>query len=385
MASFNELVEEIQKHLDCTHQNWFFGAGISYKSNIPLMIPLTRKIKVEILKGVGKELFLCIEKQLPDNAHIEHFLSHIGDLLALLQRSKSGIIKLDTTEFTIDNLTDLYKEIVSIIGNIMRYGYREATTTETELVGTIDKPIVEINYHRHFLKKLFKTRANLERLTKINFFTINYDTLLEDALVLEKKWITDGFTGGTMGYWNPEEFDVKGNKFKVIKLHGSVDWYKDNDIGLTRCRYGTKYLSDNSNILIYPQATKYVETQKDPFATLFHQFRSDLQISSDNILVSCGYSFGDEHINSEMELALASSNSNRHALLFVKENYDEVKKEYFLNPILKRWLNKSLIKERIFVITNRGLYNGDDNLLRDKTGGDDYDWWTFEGLTNFIG
>ena len=383
MASFKELIEEIQKHIDCPYQNWFFGAGISYKSNIPLMIPLTKKIKADIIKGGNKDLYLSIENQLPDNSHIEHFLSHIGDLLALLERSKNKVLSLDKIEYSIDNLTSLYKEIVSIIGQIMRYGYKEKSK-EPELIGTIDKPIVEIDYHRHFLKKFFNTRANLENRSKINFFTVNYDTLIEDSLALEKKYVIDRFSGGAMGYWDSNQFNERGNRYKVIKLHGSIDWYKDNDNGLTRCRYGTKYLSDSSNLLIYPQATKYIETQKDPFATLFQQFRNELQISSNNTLAICGYSFGDEHINAEIEFALSSPNNNTNVLIFVKEKYNETKFEYFLEPILKKWLNFPKLKERIFIITNRGLYNGSENMYRDKSDEDDYDWWTFEGLTNFI-
>ncbi len=63
----------------------------------------------------------------------------------------------------------------------------ESNCKEPEIIGTIDKPIVEIGYHRQFLKKLLNTMANLENRSKINFFTINYDTLIEDSLALEKK------------------------------------------------------------------------------------------------------------------------------------------------------------------------------------------------------
>ena len=40
--------------------------------------------------------------------------------------------------------------------------------------------------------------------SSIAFFTTNYDTLLEDALILEKQKICDGFIGTAMGFWNPE-------------------------------------------------------------------------------------------------------------------------------------------------------------------------------------
>ena len=73
MEKFNELKEEIQKHLDCTYQNWFFGAGISCQSNIPLMIPLTKKIK-EIKKN--PEHYKPLKNVLKGNrrAHLDPFI-----------------------------------------------------------------------------------------------------------------------------------------------------------------------------------------------------------------------------------------------------------------------------------------------------------------------
>ncbi len=381
MEQFDELKEEIQKHLDCTYQNWFFGAGISCQSNIPLMIPLTKKIKEIIIETENKKIFLEIEKSLPDGSHIEHYLSHIGDLLALIDRSKKESIKIDDFECTTKNLDELYKEIVSNIGQIMRYGLKD------NKVGNFNEPIIEIKYHRDFLQKLFYSRSNLENRTCINFFTVNYDTLLEDALVLEKKDVVDGFTGSAMGFWNPQEFIENGkgfNKYQLFKLHGSIDWYKDADIGLVRCRYGTKYLSDESNILIYPQATKYIETQKDPFSILFNGFREHLQVSNYNIFISCGYSFGDDHINSEIEAALQFSGNKTNALLFVEEKYDEKSKAFSLPDILRKWLDHPDFNSRIFVITNRGFYNGNQTLICESEKSSDYNWWTFQGLTEFI-
>ncbi|MDP2363354.1 MAG: SIR2 family protein, partial [Ignavibacteria bacterium] len=162
MLTFNELFEEIQKHLECTYQNWFFGAGISFNANIPLMLPLTKKIKADILNGSYKDLYLCLENQLPDNSHIEHILSHIGDLLAILYRSKTGKIKIEKLDIDTQDLEKLYKVIVTEIGNLIRYGYKEATSIEAESIGTINKPLVEIKYHKKFVKKLFSSRANLE-------------------------------------------------------------------------------------------------------------------------------------------------------------------------------------------------------------------------------
>lgn len=381
MDKFNEVLEQINRHLDCTRQNWLFGAGISYQSNIPLMDPMTRKIESELGEN-SLETFTKVKEFLPGSSHIEHYLSHIGDLLALLDRSQNFEITMNDIKYEYSSLHTLYKEIISIIGDLVRFGYKDSV----DLKGNINSPIVEIIHHQEFVKKLFNRRSNLENITRVNFFTTNYDTLLEDALALEKKTVIDGFTGGAMGFWNPDEFNIEFQPgfYKVYKLHGSIDWYKDEEKGLIRCRYGTKYLSDNSNLLIYPQATKYVETQKDPFAFLFSKFRDSLNISRDNILVVCGYSFGDNHINNEIEMALSLPNNKTNLIIFVKEPWDETKKESNLPAIITKWLDNRIFKDRVFVLTDKGIYNGSSELITDPDDDKVLDWWTFEGVTNLL-
>ena len=40
-----EVLQEVQALLECSNQNWLFGAGISCNSNIPLMYQLTTRIE----------------------------------------------------------------------------------------------------------------------------------------------------------------------------------------------------------------------------------------------------------------------------------------------------------------------------------------------------
>ena len=49
---FETITEELKKQLDSSRQNWLFGAGISYNSNIPLMYPLTERVKNIIVNGI---------------------------------------------------------------------------------------------------------------------------------------------------------------------------------------------------------------------------------------------------------------------------------------------------------------------------------------------
>lgn len=285
-------------------------------------------------------------------------------------------------EYSKDSLEQLYKDIIGYIGDIVRYGY--SSEPSGEQVSTISNPIVDIENHRKFVKALMQ--ISKENIFKINFFTTNYDTLLEDALVLEHQDVEDGFLGTAIGFWKPEvAYDISKERkaHKIYKLHGSIDWYYNENKELIRCRYGTKYLSDTHNLLIYPQATKYVETQKDPFAYLFAKFRDNFNIQSNNILIVNGYSFGDSHINNEIESAMIQSQNKTTLVIFIRENHDDTEKIYCLPDILTCWMQDERLKARIHILSNRGIYNGDvKNILNE--GDVDYEWWTFTGMVDKI-
>lgn len=386
MADFDEVLEELQKHMDCAVQNWFLGAGVSLASNIPLMFGLTARIESLIEEQCEqdcKDIYAALKADLSADSHIEHVLSHIGDLIAIADRSQSKSCRLGELECPLDQLNDLYKSIIEFIGKTVRYGYKaeNADAGDEEIVGTLKDPIVDVEQHRRFVNALFSVRANLENRSSISFFTPNYDTLLEDALALEKKLVVDGFSGGAMGFWSPQiEFSDAGRnrqRSAVYKLHGSIDWNNDPSFGLLRCRYGVRYLSDPGQVLIYPQATKYVETQKDPFAFLFSQFRAHLGSGEDNTFVLCGYSFGDDHINSEIEKSLRRSTSRTTLITFSREG------EPGLPAMLVSLLSDPKISSRIFVATEKGLYNGSTDLIGSGLPGE-LSWWSFAGLTDFL-
>ena len=230
----------------------------------------------------------------------------------------------------------------------------------------------------------YLNRANLTSRSKLTFFTTNYDTLLEDALGLEKFTVVDGFSGGAIAYWNPQfEFqnsDGLPNRCILYKLHGSIDWQRNDKKELIRTRYGTKYLADKSDIMIYPQATKYVETQKDPFSYLFIGFRNALNDKEDNVLITCGYGFGDEHINAEIESALLDSKNRTTLIAFAEEKPDGTA---IVNEILDKWLASEVFGNRVYVAGGKGIYYNSTTPIT-PTDAKDLFGWTFSGLTNFI-
>lgn len=390
MEEFDNRLENLKQLLNSqSKQNWLFGAGISFGSKIPLMYPLTNRVERIIEKNSGdkeKEILAALKSDLPGDCHVEHYLSHLGDLLAIADRSRSQSAYISAIGYTGAELRKLYLEIIKAIGGIVRYGYVAANTARSieEEIGSAEKPIVEIESHFNFIEALLLSKSNLERRSKTTFFTTNYDTLLEDALALHKKVVCDGFSGGAVGFWNAEtEFSnsVKdSNTYHLYKLHGSIDWHRDDNFGLVRARYGAKYLSDPANIMIYPQATKYVETQKDPFASLFLGLRKTLMNGQQNTLITCGYSFGDDHINAEIESALRSDSNQTTVIAFIQE---APKEGIIINKTLDAWLSCPKIGSRVYVAGELGIYHKSITPLAESDTSK-YGWWRFDGLTQFL-
>jgi hypothetical protein len=377
MGKFDETIKELNDLLSCDNQNWLFGAGISAEANIPLMHGLTKRVEKVIAKTPIdlNPFYKTIADNLPSDYHIEHVLSHIGDLLALSQRSRDNCVEFKGCHYTTDLLLDLHSELIRQIGKTIRYGYIEEDFDKSipEQIGTIEKPYTNIENHRKFIKTLLSIKANLFSRSIISIFTTNYDTLIEDALALEKLQVNDGFSGSAIGFWDPERSFGNVLGINCFKLHGSVDWIKDSSIGLIRNRYGVNYLEKSEDVLIYPQATKYVETQKDPFAFLFSKFRGLLNSKSENLLICSGYSFGDQHINAEIDIALNSPTNKTTMIIFIKE----------LNDVIRKWIQNNIITERIFVATSEGVYHGSDAIISDITK-PNLNWWKFSELSKFL-
>ena len=212
----------------------------------------------------------------------------------------------------------------------------------------------------------------------MHFFTTNYDTLLEDAIALGRYPCWDGFSGGAVAFREHRfgrAVPSDGLRAKVIKLHGSIDWVMGEDGDVWRVRSTDKYPSRKGRVYIHPQSTKYVATQKDPFAAQFSMLRELIGSSSELVLVVCGYSFGDEHINEELERALSLPGNKTTFIAFCKESDG-------LPQDIERWRN-SPWGERVYALSQRGLYCGAQGPFLQKENGE-HDWWSFRGVTRFL-
>ena len=174
-----------------------------------------------------------------------------------------------------------------------------------------DQPLIEL--YKQFYRKLLTRNPTLPRL---NIFTTNYDLYSEKAMDLLGIHYVNGFTGGISKFFNPaifnyalaEKMDLSQSKWSVIdnffylyKIHGSVNWIQaegENKLfNVKEIQEPTfEDLEDESTIMIHPTPLKYNASLGSPYSDLFREFQKKL-MQNNNILVTIGYSFSDEHIN----------------------------------------------------------------------------------------
>lgn len=166
-----------------------------------------------------------------------------------------------------------------------------------------------------FLMSFASRAASRERL---HLFTTNYDRVLERACDYAGLRIIDRFIGAIepefrssrlridMHYTPPgirgEPRHLEG-VVHLTKLHGSLDWrYEKPRIYRTGLPFGADAghpavpKNPRSSVMIYPNSAKDLETAAYPYADLFRDFSSAI-CQPNNVLVTYGYGYGDDHIN----------------------------------------------------------------------------------------
>lgn len=376
----DDLIEQLDKLLASRCVSWLFGAGISRNAGVPLMGPLTDRVAALAAGGPHEALLVGLRAELPPSSHVEHLLSQLADHIALAERSLSGSALINGTATSKADLIAGHEAILGWIAQTIRWGYVAASGAEPERIGKIGAPLVQISEHEAFAKSLFTTThaGVAERRAPVKIFTLNYDTLIEDSLALCGVTYWDGFDGGAVAFRSyrfgaPEP--KSGYRAHVIKLHGSIDWHLDDDGKVWRVRDSDPYPIAAKRVLIYPQATKYVATQRDPFASQFDIFRRQISAGGGHVLVTCGYSFGDEHINDEIASAMSRGDNDTALIAFCSGSGG-------LPACLDDW-RRSAWGTHVYILTQGGVYVGDEGPFLAPAAGD-REWWKFSALSKIL-
>jgi hypothetical protein len=157
----------------------------------------------------------------------------------------------------------------------------------------------------------------MERQYPVEIFTTNYDLLLEQAFEAIQGPFFDGFVGVRRPFFDnasvsaSSDTPIPARFTRIWKLHGSVNWYMTADGQVTRSEQ-----ADGRRRLIHPSHLKYDESRQMPYLALQDRLRAFVG-QRGALLVTCGYSFGDRHINSVLTEALqANPTASLIAMLF---------------------------------------------------------------------
>jgi len=160
----------------------------------------------------------------------------------------------------------------------------------------------------------------IDRSSPVEIFTTNYDTLLERALEGQGVPVFDGFVGAHRPFFSPASLMrdqmAPGRRWtRLWKLHGSVTWLPPSRDG-DRIVRGEE---QQSGEMILPSLLKYDESRKQPYVAMMDRFRRALAEREDAVLVTAGYSFGDQHINEVIFEAL-DANPRLHVFALCFDN-----------------------------------------------------------------
>ena len=362
VSQFHDLIS------GCNSLAFLIGAGCSSCAGLPLTKELTDKVLCDIEVDCRSKKILATVKAIfaeATDSHIEDYLSEIVDLLAITDRRAERGVNKNTV----------------VLGDA-QYNAEELRKASNQIKRAIAGAIegkVDISTHQDFVTSIHRP-ARVGRpapaAQPVDYLVLNYDTIIEDALALGNIPYADGLYGGATGWWEPDTFEATGLSARVIKLHGSIDWRLFPNEQSPRRVGPSIRLSDEANlpVLIWPSSTKYQEAQLDPFAQLLDRARKAMRpnFGSQQLLVVCGYSFGDSHINLEMDKALKESEGKLTIAAFT--DADEPAGQ------LKEWHENDAVREQVLIFANRGFFHGTNKEISNK----DLPWWKFENLTKIL-
>jgi len=262
---------------------FFLGAGCPQSIRVPVtggtkaLIPdiagLTQIVRDKMaVSATYKDHFAAILKQLGDGptnkASIETVLTRVRSLSDVVRSgSFEGMSKTDFDE--------LDKEICADISGVMKVRLPSRSTPYHHLASWI---------------------GSIPRAHSVEIFTSNYDLLMEQALEESSVPYFDGFSGSDRTFFDISSMEqhekLPARWARLWKVHGSVNWWLNKDNEVQRRASG----DEDASLMIHPSHLKYDQSRMMPYLAMIDRLRAFLA-RGQAVLVTCGYSFLDWHIN----------------------------------------------------------------------------------------
>lgn len=302
-----EIKDEIKKLLKHRFDNIVLlsGAGTSIgtinsrnkygKTMYDLWQPIEKKLneaKNSFSLEELSELVKCdIERDKNNNVinNLEEFISKANRFKPFVNEEDK--IKLENT----------IKEVYRAIINETSYSYNDNDLKHISVLKVLNSMVSQPN--------------------KLTVVTTNYDLMFEEASEIMNYTVIDGFTFSIKPKFNPDlfnwniikqvenvntkEVEYKENIINLLKIHGSISWFKSSDSNIYR--KAPQANNDEIPIMIFPSMEKYAESYETPYFDLFTIFQKFL-MKNNSLLITSGFSFGDLHIASIIENAIKNNN-----------------------------------------------------------------------------
>ncbi|MFN4230989.1 SIR2 family protein [Parvibaculum sp.] len=272
---------------------------------IPTMKFLAEEFKEEIANpSDGKPIFVTeaqkaeIHKKLGIDLSADGISGNLEQMMAVLMNAHQFCSTSDNSE--LNSAADLVDEIIIGIKDfILRKCTIGAFSSGDESVVT--------RYRRFYQSLATRSRG----LAPPWVFTLNYDLFNERAMDRSGIPYSNGFSGTIERRFNPatyrlalaEQLDITSRRWAAVdgfvhfcKLHGSVNWTEEKS-GLFPIRESHEPLDPSEQrVMIYPTPSKQTASFGSPYSDMFREFQKQV-VQDQSVLVTMGFSFGDEHVN----------------------------------------------------------------------------------------
>jgi SIR2-like domain len=227
------------------------------------------------------------------------------------QHKTRSLVKLDSAR------ADLQRAVIR--ASLLNEGWWKDPTS-------VDNEESALGSHRMLLYKLVSARQPGQPSPWV--FTTNYDLAVEWAGESIGLKVSNGFDGLHNRTFAPHNFDLgyrntlaRGEarfgtyNIYLVKLHGSLTWQLTKD-GTSYVEHSAEHLwglidaflkGDRADgfpgPMVFPSAAKYTQTVGFVLGELLRRF-TDVLARPQTCLITCGYSFSDEHLNRIIASAL---------------------------------------------------------------------------------
>ncbi|HBB96103.1 MAG TPA: hypothetical protein DC054_12000 [Blastocatellia bacterium] len=252
--------------------------------------------------------YLCQQISLWGNGLVDNSL--VTPLMEIIERQSGVLLIGEDTMARMSNLASLAEQACFFIESVVAGELRPKMMAGFDLIDEL---------------------ATASWIEQLSIVTLNHDTLVEQFLMQKKIELVDGFgeRDGDVRWYADGIYDSDHSKVRILKLHGSVNWYSfpvngrsqpaiflgaDNEeIRDGRGRQLTPIFRRPSFLSGINKAVAY---QRGIYADM--HFRFHQLLSQCELMIMSGYGWGDAPINFRLDTWLDQRQSNTIVLLHEK-------------------------------------------------------------------